>query len=439
MQVGFILIFGIMMLGLTMYQANVVPTQNKNIEIKHSQEMKYEFSDIQSAIFNTGMTGSPRTKTFPMSLQYPTRLVAINPVQPAGQLSTSALRSITISNSSMSHTIPTRYLEYEVDYRLYNNNPIYTYETGFVYRNFENAQTSITPNQFILNNGFSIVALQGQYNETSYTDARIPVEQTSSLVKYTITNPEITVPTRLDEKHWQGFADERSNVNIEYDDTVGDKKVTITRNGEMELYLTSVSLSDDTDGGVNHDDINLPESQIDTTDPTDPTNPTDDPNKPPATDVYDIRTESYIGNTERIFEVRKGYSPDWTFGDGTTSTKFYQRYDYGAPGTYDITLDIIIDGSEYTYTDTVTIYPDVTLDYRQAGNSANTFFSWSTTPTVSGASITFVDDGTIVESGLSQDKADYKYTSSDSGDVIQIKLIDDSTGDVIDTQSITIN
>jgi hypothetical protein len=434
MQIGFILIFGILVLMLTMYQANIVPEQNRQAEITHSNDMEFEFSSIESNIFNTGMDGTPSTKVYPMSMRYQTRLITVNAPPPAGTLSTSRVNEITISNSSMEHNVRTRYLKYDLDYRYYQNPPTYTYETGFTYRNFGDAQTAISQNQFILNNGFSIVALQGVYNKTSYNSERLRFERTDSLVKYEITDPEITVPTKLSNEFWVDFASEKSNLDvISYDST--EETVTLSRTGPVDLYLTSVSLSDTADGGVNHEDIDLPSSNIGSDNPTDPTDPPTDPDRPPAEEVYDIRDESWLNNDERIFEVLQGYNPQWDLGDGTTSTDYYIQHQYNTPGTYDITFTITIDGDQYTYTDTVAIV-DLTLEYSQRGNSGNYDFTWNTNPEVNGASVTFVANGNVVESGLSQSETDYRY-SGNSGDDIEIQLVD-SNGNIIKTTSTTI-
>jgi len=168
--------------------------------------------------------------------------------------------------------------------------------------------------------------------------------------------------------------------------------------------------------------------------PTQPTQPTD-PDRPPAEEVYDIRDESWLNNDERIFKVLQGYNPQWDLGDGTTSTDYDIQHQYNTPGTYDITFTITIDGDQYTYTDTVAIV-DLTLEYSQRGNSGNYDFTWNTNPEVNGASVTFVANGNVVESGLSQSETDYRY-SGNSGEDIEIQLVD-SNGNIIKTTSTTI-
>lgn len=272
MQIGFILIFGMLMISLAMYQSAIVPDQNKNTEITHSNDMEFTFSELQSTLYSAGITERPTTMNYPMSFRYQERQLTINPIPPAGKLSTSDTENIIISNSSMEHEVPTRYLEYDIDYRLYQDSPVYTSEIGFLYRDFGESQTAISENQFLLNNGFSIVALQGEYQEISYNSIRLNIDRTDSLVLYEITNPEITLPTRLDESRWEDFEERKNNVEIEYDDSEDNKTVTISREGTMELYLTSVSL-DGTDGGVNHAEIDLPQKDSGSSDPTTPSDP----------------------------------------------------------------------------------------------------------------------------------------------------------------------
>jgi len=203
-------------------------------------------------------------------MTYQNRFITINPPPPPATLSTSSTNNIIISNSSVEHEVPTRYLEYDVDYRLYKNSPIYTYETGATYRNFDDAQTTITETQFILNNGFAIVSLQGEYNKTSYTTERISIQQIDDLVKYKIKDPEITIPTKLNEEYWENYVAKKSNLEMIYNEE--DNTVTLSRNGEVELYLTGVSIGDSSDGGVNHNQLDLPESDRQTS----PADPTDD-------------------------------------------------------------------------------------------------------------------------------------------------------------------
>ena len=76
---------------------------------------------------------------------------------------------------------------------------------------------------------------------------------------------------------------------------------------------------------------------------------------PPADQVYTIRQEPWLGDREYIFEIDSGYEPAWNLGDGTTSTGYYVTHAYDSAGTYDITLDITISGTQYTYTDTLSV------------------------------------------------------------------------------------
>jgi len=77
--------------------------------------------------------------------------------------------------------------------------------------------------------------------------------------------------------------------------------------------------------------------------------------KPPVEDVIQISNPNWTGQNTRIIQVGQGYNPNWDFGDGTTSTSYYNNYTYSSSGTYTLTLNITISGSRYQYQTTVTI------------------------------------------------------------------------------------
>lgn len=274
MQIGFILIFGMLVLVVIQYQATIVPQQNQNIEIQHSEDTHHEFSVIENKIFNTGMTGLPSSTSIEMAPRYPTRLIALNPPPPSATISTSEPTEITVSNDTDSYDIPTRFMEYKASYREYSNNPTYTYEPAFTYAEFDNdVQTRIEDNLLFVNEGLAIVALQGDFDQTSQTTARLRFAPTDNLVVYEVEDLSVTIPTRLSESHWESVDESRANVDVTYN---GDN-VEIERSGTSKLYLSGVYIGDNTDGGVNHDQIEFTEIESDSPAPSDPSDPSDPP------------------------------------------------------------------------------------------------------------------------------------------------------------------
>lgn len=79
--------------------------------------------------------------------------------------------------------------------------------------------------------------------------------------------------------------------------------------------------------------------------------------KPPAEEMYNIHHEDWTGDRQYIFDITSDnvWEAEWSFGDGTTETNHYVQHTYDEPGTYTITLDVVYDGTEYTYTDTIEV------------------------------------------------------------------------------------
>jgi len=54
--IGFILIFGILTLTLTVYQAQIVPQQNAQTEFEHFEESQNELIELRNSISTAGQT-----------------------------------------------------------------------------------------------------------------------------------------------------------------------------------------------------------------------------------------------------------------------------------------------------------------------------------------------------------------------------------------------
>ena len=99
--VGFVLIFALIMIVFTIYQADVVPAQNEQVEFEHSQTVEGQMEQLSAAIVNTAGSGantsvSQRT-SIQTGVQYPSRAFAINPGNPVGALEATDPQPVVIS------------------------------------------------------------------------------------------------------------------------------------------------------------------------------------------------------------------------------------------------------------------------------------------------------------------------------------------------------
>jgi len=56
-QIGAVLLFGILIISFSSYQAFVVPNQNEQVEFNHNQRVQGQLQDVRNAIVS--MPGAP--------------------------------------------------------------------------------------------------------------------------------------------------------------------------------------------------------------------------------------------------------------------------------------------------------------------------------------------------------------------------------------------
>jgi len=76
--VGFILVFGMLVIAFTVYQGIVVPDQNRQVEFQHNQQVQRQLQDLRNAIVTTAATGSGQAVSVTLGATYPRRTIAQN-------------------------------------------------------------------------------------------------------------------------------------------------------------------------------------------------------------------------------------------------------------------------------------------------------------------------------------------------------------------------
>lgn len=213
--VGFILLFGIVVLLISINQAQIVPQENAEIEFKHSQDVKNDLIEVQSSLSEAGQADVSQFSTVELGVYYPTRVVAINPLPPAGRLETSDPYPIVITNETASletgnnKNVSTRFLKHTPGYNEFDYPPTW-YENSILYLDepdrdevviIEDDHLGINDNDII------ITALQNEFEQSgtgSVTIEAHPVETPTD--KIPTGNLTIRLPTRLTgDEYWHQF------------------------------------------------------------------------------------------------------------------------------------------------------------------------------------------------------------------------------------------
>lgn len=208
--IGFVILFGFLVIALTTYQAQVVPQENSEIEFQHFQEARDDMVEVRSSISTAGQTDVSQYPTVTLGTTYPPRKFTLNPSPPSGTLQTSTAYNISIRNQSGAdpNNISTRFLRYQNGYNEIDIGPIwYEHSVLYVDERDTGGGIAIYEDQNIItgDGNVRINALQNGFTRTS--TARIDIElyttDTAGLEELSGT-VIIHIPTRLNESEYWG-------------------------------------------------------------------------------------------------------------------------------------------------------------------------------------------------------------------------------------------
>jgi len=207
--VGAILLLGFLVIGLSLYQAQIVPQQNSETEFEHFEDTQNELIELSDDISMVGEFNRARYPTVKLGTNYQTRTIAINSPPPAGLIQTSDAYPINISNGGELKAQPqTRFIEYRPGYNELDIGSTW-YEHSLLYLDDrENGGgISVIQDQELVDNGqVTITALQNPFEETGTSRLTIEIYPKNDFTESDIPDEgelNVTVPTRLDaDEYW---------------------------------------------------------------------------------------------------------------------------------------------------------------------------------------------------------------------------------------------
>ncbi|MYL16815.1 hypothetical protein EXE51_06570 [Halorubrum sp. CGM5_25_10-8B] len=246
--IGVVILFGFLILALSLYQVEIVPQQNAETEFQHSGEVRNDLVELRAGILQAGSIDQPQYQTVELGTTYSTRVFTINPPPPAGTIRTTESYPITIayeSNGTVIETIPTRFIEYRPGYNELDQSPTW-YDASVLYLDArqEGDGIAVIEDQSLVNDGkVQITALQNEFRRSGTGRVTVELRPAESI---TGDIPEgdlnVTIPTRLsDEEYWNG-TDISSDIYSITDDENGDNVHNLT------LETTTTNLTVDTVG-----------------------------------------------------------------------------------------------------------------------------------------------------------------------------------------------
>jgi len=234
MQVGAVVLVGVAIVALSVYQVTSVPQQNREVEAAHDQQVTDQMVDVREAILRTGATGSAHSALVTLGVDYPGRLVAVNPAPATGTLRTTApgpTGQVSIANATAldpetadywngsERRFETRGIAYTPDYNEFENAPTTAYGHSLLYAlygsdpfgpNSEVRGGEALSNQSVIDDKrITIVTVDGALSRTGSenvtVDAR-PVSVSNTTIPLTNATDEqvsLTLSTEATNESWQ--------------------------------------------------------------------------------------------------------------------------------------------------------------------------------------------------------------------------------------------
>ncbi|MEA1929939.1 MAG: hypothetical protein U9O06_00090 [Euryarchaeota archaeon] len=208
-QIGAVLLLGILVLMLTTYQATIVPDANRVTEFEHSQDVIDEMQTLQADYHNTISTGDDIESTVTLGTDYRSRLFAVTPPPVAGSLTTTApdpIESDAVDIESICGADgSTRALEYEADYREYRDPPTITYGSSVLYLEFDEEILVQSEQSIVSGDQLSLMPLEGSISKrgTGRQSVRFRAGKIETVERTVEDGFNLTVPTGIPASQWE--------------------------------------------------------------------------------------------------------------------------------------------------------------------------------------------------------------------------------------------
>lgn len=247
---GAVILAGFIVAGMAIYQAQVVPHQNMEIEFNHNERVEEDMISVRNALLQAHESGDDQFVTVELGTTYPVRLVGVNPPNPTGRLHSTRSRPIQIKNGSGSDVTGTvcpggensRFIAYSPQYNEYQNAPVFRYENSLVYKWFpqESVNLTMTGQKVVSDSTVNIYRTTGNYSLRG--QGAVSFDVRAGTIKTTsVADPTVTLPTKLTESKWeQVLSGEVDPANV----STANGNLTLSLEGNYDVSCSPVEVTD---------------------------------------------------------------------------------------------------------------------------------------------------------------------------------------------------
>jgi hypothetical protein len=270
-QVGAILLFAVLILLLGLFQTNVVPEQNEQVEFDAYQEATSDMVELRTQVLRTASQSTQGSASIKTGVSYPARLLALNPPAPTGTVRMTERDPVTIENAravvpdtaaywdGRDRDFDTRRVVFRPSYNRFDPPPV-TATGEFAYRDPPDGAAIFATGQTLLRgNRLSVVTIRGDLGVAG-DEVPLTTEPTSAsarTIRVTGSGSDdivVEIPTTLPASDWQRLLStelDSNGGNVEQISPNGDAvRIRLDGDETYELKLAQVEVRERTDDGV---------------------------------------------------------------------------------------------------------------------------------------------------------------------------------------------
>lgn len=228
-QVGALLVFGAVVLAVSIFQLQGVPQEVQQTEVEHNQQVADQLVALNSALVVSTTTATPQSRSITLGTRYDRRLPFVYPPPVAGTIETTEPNELRIENVSAtgdsasfenywngsSRNYTTRGMKYSIGYNELRGTPDYVFEYGVHAAQFETTTQVQLRQQFQSAGEFepvvdganiSLIVYDGDLEVTSTSTESLTVERVTAAETIEVDGDgdpiTLELPTELNESVW---------------------------------------------------------------------------------------------------------------------------------------------------------------------------------------------------------------------------------------------
>jgi hypothetical protein len=268
-QLGAVILFGFIIIGITTYQTTVVPDQNRQIEFNHEQTVRDDMVSLRNSIVAAGTTGNADPAEITLGTRFPSRTLFVNPPPAVGRLQTidppqgNVLVNVSDDTTFVGQPVDdeardfwanktrreytTKFVVYTPNYRVYDgapdnisiqdSNALAQYPGG-------NTINLTTTSRLVQDNRITIVLVKGDLEESGVSTASVDPGAISHITRREEVDGtvKLTIPTSLSPAELRGRLTVPASASVTVSKNTTTGGVDVLLQGRFTIGIAAVNV-----------------------------------------------------------------------------------------------------------------------------------------------------------------------------------------------------